>query len=255
MARFVEHLLQPTGLLWLLLCGTAVGFFRSRQRVWGCWFGVAALLLWIVGATPLPAQLVASLERPYVAAARNPPLADAVVMLGGTHDFAPRALVSVNFAASGDRVMTALELIRLGRAPALLLGGSSYDRYGEKRPESELLMAWMREWHLPTGELIPLEISASTRDEATQVAQLVRQRGWHRVLLVTSAGHLRRSVATFQRAGVEVFPVGCDFDGLDALDHPDRLWCVVPRASHLDWFQSWFHEQAGWWWYRLRGWV
>lgn len=255
MLRLVENLLQPTGLLWVLLWVAVVVLFRRRQYRWSFLSLVLAAGLWGVGATPLPAKLLADLERPYVALARNPPAADAVVMLGGTHDYSPRTLLPMNFGGSVDRVTTALELIRTGRARALVLGGAYYRLRGEERPDSELLEQWMRDWHLPTGELIRLGTCANTRDEAERVARLVRERGWRRVLLVSTACHLRRGEGTFRRMGIDVIPVGCDFQGLDALDNPDSLWRVIPEGNNLNWFQSWFHEVVGWWWYRLKGWL
>lgn len=39
-------------------------------------------------------------------------------------------------------------------------------------------------------------------------------------------------------------PVGCDFQGLDALDRPERWW-VVPRSEGLIRFERWFHEELG----------
>ncbi len=255
MMRLLENLLQPTGILWLLLWIATIVLFRRRQFRWSATAGALAVALWIIGATPLPAKLLADLERPYVQFARNPPATDAVVMLGGTHDYSPRTLLPMNFGGSVDRVTTALELIRTGRAKALVLGGSYYRLNGESRADSELLTEWMKDWHLPTGELFRLGICANTRDEADRTAALAREHGWRRVLLVTTACHLRRSEGTFRKAGLEIVPIGCDFQGLDALDESARLWRFIPEGTTLGWFQTWFHEVAGWWWYRSRGWV
>lgn len=253
--RVLENLLQPTGFLWLILLVSAVVLWRRRQILWGLFAFGSATLLWTVGATPLPARLLASLERPYAALARNPPSADAVVMLGGTHNYSSRTLLPMNFGESVDRVTTALELIRLGRARVLVLGGGHYLYQGQRRPESELLEVWMRGWKLPTGELISLGINLNTHEEAEHLGQLARSRGWRRILLVTTACHLRRGVAVFKKVRIDAIPIGCDFQGLDALDEPKQLWKVVPDIGNLIWFQTWFHEELGWWWYRLKGWV
>ena len=75
-----------------------------------------------------------------------------------------------------------------------------------------------------------------------------------RVILVSSALHLARGAAACRKEGVDVLPVGCDFQGLDALDRPERWW-VVPRSEGLIRFERWFHEELGgvcYWW---RGWI
>lgn len=255
MARLLEHLLQPTGILWIILWVAAVTLYCRRQTRWSIVAATLAVLLWVVGATPLSATLMAGLERPFAETSRNPPAADAVVMLGGTHHYSPRTLLPMNFAESVDRVTTALELIRTGKAESLVLGGAYYRLNGEQRPDSELLVGWMRDWNLKTGELIRLGICANTREEASRVAQIAQARGWRRVLLVSTACHLRRSVGTFRKSGIDVIPVGCDFIGLDAMDESSRLWKAVPDGEYLNWFEIWFHEAAGWWWYQWKGWV
>ena len=63
MMRVLENLLQPVGILWMLLWIAAIVLFRRRQFRWSATAGVLAAALWIVGATPLPALLLADLER------------------------------------------------------------------------------------------------------------------------------------------------------------------------------------------------
>ena len=213
-----------------------------------------ATSLWVVGATPLSWWLLASLEQPYAAIAQSPPTADAVVMLGGTHDFTKRGQLRFNMAETSNRVLTALELVRIGKAPALVLGGAHYRLDGVKRPDSELLEAWFRSWHLPTGRLYQLGMCADTRDEAKRTAALVIERKWKRILLVSTASHLHRAEAVFRREGLTVVPVGCDFIGMDGLEAGGQWHCVPHLRGFIN-LHRWSHEEIGWWWYRLRGWI
>jgi uncharacterized SAM-binding protein YcdF (DUF218 family) len=88
----------------------------------------------------------------------------------------------------------------------------------------------------------------STHDEAVLVARLFRERGWRRVLLVTSPTHTRRAAAAFEREGLLVVSspaIETRFD-LERLEHPDeRLFA----------FGSLIHERAGIAVYRYRGWI
>jgi uncharacterized SAM-binding protein YcdF (DUF218 family) len=251
----LEHLLSPIGLIWVVLLWGSGTLWRRRQRLLGmAVFGLAGAW-WLVGASPFPAWLLAGLERPYVGRSQSPPAADAVVMLGGTHGYTSRGLLPMNFSESADRVTTAVELMRLGRARTLVLGGGYYRYHGVRRPDSELLEVWLRGWKLPVGELVTLGICANTREEATKVGALARARGWQRILLVTTAGHLRRAEGVFRREGLSVIPVGCDFVGTDAMDESRTQWRLVPESQGFVWIQAWLHEELGWWWYRLKGWI
>src|SRR5437763_1587374 len=56
-----------------------------------------------------------------------------------------------------------------------------------------------------------LGANEDTHDEALKVRVLATERGWHRVLLVTSANHMRRASGVFRAQGLEVIPVPCNF--------------------------------------------
>src|SRR5262249_51410477 len=102
-------------------------------------------------------------------------------------------------------------------------------------------------FHLET-EVIGLGPVNTTREEGLRVAALFRERGWHRVVLVTSPVHSRRAAGVFEALGLEVISAPTreakyDLEGLDSSD--DRL-----RA-----FPDILHERLGLWIYRRRGWV
>jgi uncharacterized SAM-binding protein YcdF (DUF218 family) len=255
LAGFVENLLQPVGLVWLVLV-IATGRFLSRgEGRAALWTLLPALWLFLLGSTPLPAWLLARLERPYLRPVAAIPKTDAVVMLGGTHYYTPHTPLPLNFGDSVDRPLTAIELVRRGHARALVLGGSHYRYRDQARPDAELLKVWFEGWHLPTGELHLLGICANTHDEARRTAALLAAKRWRTpVLRVNTAAHLRRAEATFRRAGVPVYAVGCDFAGSEALE-ADARWSLVPQSRGLDLFRAWLHEELGWWFYRLRGWA
>ncbi|HTI68961.1 MAG TPA: YdcF family protein [Candidatus Limnocylindria bacterium] len=251
----VKDLLQPVGLIWIGLI--AVAILALRKKAWGAGITAAglAVLLFLAGASPYPARWLASLERPYDRPMNAQiPAADAVVMLGGTHAFAKRELVHLSVGNSSNRILTALELMRLGKSRNLVLGGSKYAYQGIYRPDSELILGWAAAWKLPVGQVYPLGICIDTHDEAVRTAELVAQKHWREVLLVTSAGHLRRAEAVFRKVGVKVIPVGCDFSGLATLEGT-HTWYLVPRSDGLSLLGQRIYEEIGWWWYWWKGWI
>ena len=98
------------------------------------------------------------------------------------------------------------------------------------------------------GAIVPLE-------RLREVAVLARERGWKRILLVTSATHMRRAAAVFRTTtGLEIVPVPCSFltqasiYGYDTID-------LVPQTPGFAKLDNYVHEQVGWWVYRWRGWI
>lgn len=103
-----------------------------------------------------------------------------------------------------DRVGLGVELLRSGRATALVLSGGTPDG----RPaEAEVMARLARDLGAP-GEALWLETaSRSTSENALGCARLLRERGVASVWLVTCDFHVARASAQFRRAGLEVAAV------------------------------------------------
>ncbi|MBM3834424.1 MAG: YdcF family protein [Verrucomicrobia bacterium] len=254
--RIVEALLQPIGLIWFLNLAVAVWAVYRRQWRPAIFCGTIAVSLFITGATSLPVQLLASLERPYAEVIlTNVPEADAVVMLGGALGPSSRDSFRMNLSEGADRIIRAVELARQNKGPVLVLGGGGRnDSETNKWHEAKLIEAWLATWNLTNTPVICLNISSNTRDEAVQVRALAKERGWKRIILVTSAYHMKRSEGIFRQLGLPVAPVSCDFIGLSALERDGRF-NPIPRSSRLEQLHVYLHEKIGWWYYRWRGWV
>jgi uncharacterized SAM-binding protein YcdF (DUF218 family) len=97
----------------------------------------------------------------------------------------------------------------------------------------------------PVDEVGPV---FNTHDEAVAVAALARQRGWHRVILVTHLWHMRRAAAVFEKAGLPVLCAPCDEAQYD-------LKALNTSDARLHAFRDWLHEIVGIAVYRLRGWT
>jgi uncharacterized SAM-binding protein YcdF (DUF218 family) len=193
------------------------------------------------------------LEKPYFHQDYSQlPAADAVVMLGGTLNPSRGDPFAFDFSAAADRAIAATEIIRRGKAKILVVGGSGEP--GGKSQEGELLPSWLEAWKVQPAELVPLRASGDTHDEARQVEVLARERGWQRILLVTSASHMRRASATFLTLGVPVVPVACDFSGMSDLEGRHRL-NLVPRGEGFRRIELYLHEVIGWYVYKWRGWI
>jgi uncharacterized SAM-binding protein YcdF (DUF218 family) len=248
-------LIEPTGLAWAwLLVLTLLCALRRRWRTAAA-VAVPMLILWVFGSTDVPGVLLRDLERPWAYLdLKTVPSCDAIVLLGGGAEPARFEAGGLHLSPAGDRVMMALELSKLGKAPAIVIGGNAADFPEGPIAESETVRDWMLSRQFTQGEVIALPPCGDTHDEAVAVARLVGERGWHQVLLVTSANHMRRAAATFRTAGVNVAPVACNF--LTELSHaPSPGIALVPRAGGLGKTGIWLHEQIGWLEYRRRGWI
>lgn len=255
---FLRELLllaEPVGVVWFALIILTMLLWWKRHRRFALTTGTLAIFITIIGSTPLPSWLADSLERPYAGVRLDElPTADAIVMLGGATQPAEYEAAGFRFTRAGDRVLMALELARRGKASVLVLGGAGGKAGGKFRMESETVRSWMEEWKLTSIPIIAMGLCYNTRDEAVLTERLAREHGWRRILLVTSASHMRRASAVFETVGLEVIPAPCNFLTSIGVDKADfRLH--VPSAGGFSLVSVWLHEQAGWQMYRRRGWV
>jgi uncharacterized SAM-binding protein YcdF (DUF218 family) len=258
LSKLLDALLQPIGFLWLIHLAVALRWTWQRKwrRAAFCW--MVAGFISLIGSTSIPSRLLASLERPY----RNRPLdeipsCDAVVMLGGVCAKSEYESFGFDFGGAVDRVVAATEMIRQGKSQTLILGGGG-GRRSEPRDEpwqeAPLLENWLTAWGVGKVQFIRLKLSSNTREEALQVRDLARERKWQRIILVTSAFHMRRAEALFQKLGVPVVPVACDFVGLNSLNMKGAF-DPFPRLGGFLQLELYLHEKIGWVYYGLRGWV
>lgn len=254
MSDFLMRLVGPLGLTFVFLVLSTVALLLKGRRKTAILPALLGALLYAIGATPLPVWLLASLEKPYAGVrAEGLPEADAIVMLGGLLTPSPNDPFGADFQPAVDRAIAAAELVRRELANDLVLGGGLQQNGPPGAVESDYLLPWLDAWKLTPQRVHQLRNCINTHDEAVACKQLADERGWKKVILVTSAFHMRRAAGVFRAAGLEVICFPADFSGLAAL--PDAEWGILPGPGRLVTFDVWLHEVLGWWVYRWRGWI
>ena len=129
--------------------------------------------------------------------------ADAIVLLGGaTRGDTPMGrLADLNQHA--DRLVHAVALYKARKAPVVLLSGGGA---GDGRPEALQMKDVLEVMGIPVEHVLLEKQSRNTHDNAVNSARILKDRGMHRILLVTSAYHMRRALGVFERQGLEVVP-------------------------------------------------
>ncbi len=254
--RSVLTLLEPIGFVWGCLVVLTVLLIRKKRKRLAAALGALAAFIWLIGATPLPGTLLGSLERPWVGVKRaDLPEADAIVLLGGFLTPSREEVGQVHFNGNADRAVTALELVRLEKAKVLVVSGSAFTRDGEAFVEADLFKQFVDERKRGGPEVLSLGGCKHTRHEAEKISQLAQERGWKRILLVTSANHMRRAAAVFRTtASLEVIPVPAAFLTRASIVTVDTV-DFVPHGGGFGKLDAYLHEVIGWHVYRRRGWI
>ncbi|HEY9648542.1 MAG TPA: YdcF family protein, partial [Chroococcidiopsis sp.] len=189
------------------------------------------------------------------------PTAEAIVVLGGgiKPQIAPRPWVDVSEA--GDRTLYGAELYRANKAPLLVLSGGRIDWKGGGPPESTDMATLAEALGVPKAAILEDKTSLNTYENAVNVKQLLQPKGHKRILLVTSAMHMPRSLRIFQKQGFEVIPAPTDFlvtqqDIDEPQSSPQAIALnLIPDAERLQQTTRALKEYVGLVIYRLRGWA
>ncbi len=249
------ELSHPLTLTWLLLSlWLLVALVRRRPGTRLLRLGW--LILSLTTCTPLPSWLLAQLENRHPAVRLEElPKADFIVCLGGGMEPGRREPTGIHLTMGGaDRLTTALALAVRQQAPALVLGGGGSLREGQMIAQADAIAAELARIAPLPVEMLSLGLCADTHDEAVRAAALAAQRGWKKVLLVTSASHMPRAAATFAKTGLEVVAVPCSYES--SFNRSDEVrWFHLPHAGGFSIYAAWLHEMLGLAAYRARGWL
>ncbi|MEH2089907.1 YdcF family protein [Nostoc sp.] len=187
--------------------------------------------------------------------------AEAIVVLGGATKSAFPPRPTVDLSEAGDRVIYAAQLYRQKKAPIIILSGGRIDWRGSGSPESADMATILTSIGIPSEAIVQEPDSFNTYQNAVNVRKILLSRGINKVLLVTSAMHMPRSLQIFQRQGINAIPAPTDFlvsEGeLQELGSTPKaaILNLLPDTDNLHQFTTALKEYIGSFVYRLRGWL
>jgi uncharacterized SAM-binding protein YcdF (DUF218 family) len=250
-------LLYPTSLCALFCLSAAL--FRKREKLnrYLTWTAFAILMIcgngWLIGA------LTQNLEWRYLPP--DPvPTADAIVVLsGGIVDrIPPRPTIEVGEA--GDRLLYAAHLFKQQRAEKIICTGGVATGGIAPRSAAEVMQEFLETMGVAKDAIIIEGGSSDTHQHSANLNAILEKQKIRKVLLVTSAMHMPRSVGVFRKQcpGVEFVPAPTDFHTTKewtVIPWYRKLVAIVPTPSHLSAFSEVMHEYLGIAYYCLRGWM
>ena len=167
----------------------------------------------------------------------------------------------MEFTDAGDRIIYGARLYLAGKAPILILSGGRIDWRGGGAAESADMAAIAELIGVPAEAIVQDPTSLNTYQNAVNVKKILQDRGLNKILLVTSALHMPRSLLIFKHLGIDAIPVTTDFlvseQSLNEIgSSPEaRLLNLLPDANKLNQVSKVMKEYIGLAVYRLRGWL
>jgi uncharacterized SAM-binding protein YcdF (DUF218 family) len=154
-----------------------------------------------------------------------------------------------------DRVWHAARLYKAGKAPIVIPTGCG---------ERESAVPLLRDFGVPESAIVVEDKARNTEENAKFVERMINSRVDRvervegegrkpRVLLVTSAWHMKRSVLMYRKyaPGLEIIPAAADYEATVLTGHPFAFKDIWPDSNMLFANSYIFKEYLGYWGYRI----
>jgi uncharacterized SAM-binding protein YcdF (DUF218 family) len=255
LSKILPYLFYPLTIVLVLLILAATLLASGRQQRLAAGTLMAAIILLLVAsAPPVAGVLYGTLERIHPPLAiEDVPVADAIVVLGGGIDLPLHPRTDAELGEAADRILVAARLYRAGKAPRVLVSGGNVFAQDGVAGESEYTRRLLVEWGVPTGMIVVETRSRNTYQNAIETRKLLTVPGRWKVLLVTSAVHMPRALATYRSQAIDAVPVPTDY----AVVGYNQPWLLdwLPSAQALSMSTAALREWLGLAVYRARGWI
>ncbi len=168
-----------------------------------------------------------------------------IVLLGGGHTYDPR--VPVTSRISRESLTRLAECIRIHRlikgSKIILSGGAVYD----SSPEAHTFAKVGEILNVNERDMVLDDVSRDTEEQAQNIRPIV---GHDPFILVTSACHMPRAMAIFEKAGLKPIPAPTDYLVKERQKkHPEDFF---PSSLGLYKSEQAMHEHLGLLWFRMR---
>jgi uncharacterized SAM-binding protein YcdF (DUF218 family) len=237
-------MLPPASILALMIMGFLL--LWSHRLLGRMLITAAFLLLYGLSISPVSDALISPLEAGYRPVDVKSVKADVIVVLGGgAVDLSALGLESMPSTGSIGRMVAAVKLYRFLHIPIVITGGAGdpgRPQLSDAAPMARIAL----DLGVPKKDITVDNASFNTQASARNMKDSFAGK---RMILVTSAYHLKRSVALFQAQGLEVFPQPSAF--LSG-QRSRSFYTAIPSLEFLNISSIALSERISLTWYRFR---
>lgn len=251
LSKTLGYLVRPLVIVVLLFVAGMITR-KSKRKKW--FFGIAIFLLIffsnefianeVMNAWEIKATRFADLKRTY----------EFGILLCGAAKTEVGPPDRVYIGSAADRINHTLQLYRLGLIRNIIISGGSGRLISNGEREADDLSSLLQLMGVPAEHILVENQSRNTHESAVEVGKLLQSKTKPSdCLLITSASHMRRSIACFSRAGWYCQPFSTDFHGHTRSFTFDVLF--IPKLEAFVWWQTLFKEWTGYLSYWVVGYI
>jgi uncharacterized SAM-binding protein YcdF (DUF218 family) len=245
-AKMLMSLMLPPGGLAILM---AAGFviIKFRRMLGRFLIATSFLLLYLLSISPVSDFLLKPLERSADHDNAKHEKADAIVVLGGgVLDLSWLELESQPSEMSLERLVAGVKLYKELHIPLVIIGGNG-NPFEQEVKEAEAMGRIAKGIGVQDKDIITDNAPRNTLESANAAKKLIKG---DRIILVTSAYHMKRSAAMFRKQGFDVVQAPT---GYKSEQRGFSLYSCIPRAGSLNDSSDALAEYLSLFWYTITG--
>lgn len=249
-SKLIGFLVSP---FWWIIVSVGLAYI-IKNRVYKARLYLLAFVLFAFFTNPLLFSVIAGAwEGDLQPAESMRGKSDVCVVLGGMSAY-HEPTNRIRFTQSADRILQAVDLYKKGIVSKIVISGGTSRLIQKTRPESIHLKEFLVTLGIPSGEVLIDSLSRNTYENGINSMKLIKANGWNRrVVLVTSAFHMRRAAGCFIKAGFTVYPYTTDpLKGVSSITFSD---VVIPSVGVLNNWNFLIREWVGIVMYWLNGYL
>lgn len=236
----LKFFILPSNLIVVFIVLGLFFLLRHRKRIAALAFFIAATFYIVFSSGPVAALLLSHLEYRYPALLEeelDPEVRHIVLLAAYTAD-SPLMPLSGKFNSHAIfRIVEALNIYRRCQACTIWISG---------KDDTELMKRQLELMGVPASAIKLDKASNHTVNSAINLSNMLKDSKFY---LVTSAGHMPRSMGVFKKQGLQAIAAPTDY-----LMPKDILEASVGLSSHHLYFSNLaVNEYAGLLWYKIRG--
>ncbi len=252
LSKILAVFLKP--ITWIILL-MVISFFLRKKALRVTFRLLALLMLLAFTNSYLTREAALSWGSPLVSESGILGTFEVGIVLGGGQVQKDGITGELIFMGNTDRFLKAIELYKSGTIRKILISGGNGSYYREMIPEAELLKSYLSDNGLvPAHDIWVDTVSRNTHENAVESKKILLEAGVRGPsLLITSGTHMRRSLACYEKEGVETVPFVSYQEFLN--NRTDFEFYVIPKVGNFLVWNKLFHEWFGWFFYRIVGYV
>lgn len=161
----------------------------------------------------------------------------------------------IYFQRGADRVTHTVQLYKLGLIKKILISGGVGTLKESDEPEANKFKKAMIMMGVDEGDILIENKTRNTYESAVEVKKILDSLNFRpeNCLLITSAFHMRRSLACYRKADLDIEPFSTDFYAHPRFFYPDGL--LIPSIDAIMLWHKLFKEWLGFIAYKMAGYI